>query len=115
MKKVLAFLTLASVLGTASAATHPITYRTYTYTCHGGHKLPVSYVRFGDVNFAVISYKGERYGLAEAVSASGNRYVALAPGNGLQWWEAKGTGTFSAITSTDSTQTRNILTGCRIR
>lgn len=119
-------LALALVLGFLAAApalaAHLITYRIFTYTCDGGRKLAVSYVRFGDTNFAVLNYAGRQYGLAEATSGSGSRFASLTGpvtaqgvGNGLEWWEAKGEGTLSTFTGTDTAHTKTLLTGCKVR
>lgn len=106
----------------ASAAIQPITYRTQHYTCDAGKRVSVAYVQFGASQFAAVNYAGQQYGLAQAVSASGERYASLyglttanSVGNGLEWWVAKGKGTLSAFQGSDTTNTKALLTNCALR
>ncbi|MBZ9752826.1 MliC family protein [Deinococcus sp. HMF7604] len=93
-----------------------MTYRTVHYTCSGGTKLDVIYIRFATRPlFAVVNWQGKQYGLAEALSASGSRYAGLygpaqAP-NGLEWWEHQGQAELNAFTS--SGKTKSLLTACK--
>ncbi|MFC3721090.1 MliC family protein [Deinococcus metalli] len=49
--------------------------RSRNSTCQGGWRLDVA-----STTFAVLTWSGVRYGLAQAVSESGARYAALAGG-----------------------------------
>lgn len=102
------------------AAPQTITYRTFRYTCDGGQRISVAYVNYGTkgLSFAVLEWNGQQYGLAPAISASGARYASLygpTPGKGLEWWEAKGSATLSTFTGKDFSETRPLLTNCRVR
>ncbi|MBZ9712823.1 MliC family protein [Deinococcus multiflagellatus] len=119
MKSLLA-LTALSLLTPALAATPPVqvTYRVLHYTCDGGKNLSVSYVNFGDQPmFAVLDWNGARYGLAQALSASGARYASLngpaGARGGLQWWEHQGQATLSTFTGNSTVNTKTLLTGCK--
>ncbi|WP_189054033.1 MliC family protein [Deinococcus daejeonensis] len=108
------------MLGVASAATPPVqvNYRVYQYACTGGQKVSVYYVQFGDQPmFAVLDWKGQKYGLAQAISASGARYASLngpaGARGGLQWWEHQGTAELSTFTGNSTTTTKTLLTGCK--
>lgn len=91
------------------------------YTCDGGARVEVRYARYGEggPRFAVVSYSGGVFGLAEAHSASGERYAGLfgpLPGDfGLEWWEARGVATLSKFTSSDTRDTKVLLRNCRTR
>ena len=56
----------------------------YSYQCESGTQVDV---RYPDTETAQITYQGNSYELAIAMSASGARYL----GKGLEWW-SKGTG-----------------------
>lgn len=108
------------LLGVAGAATPPVqvNYRVYQYACTGGQKVSVYYVQFGDQPmFAVLDWKGQKYGLAQAISASGARYASLngpaGARGGLQWWEHQGTAELSTFTGNSTTTTKSLLTGCK--
>jgi len=108
------------ILGTAQAATPPVqvNYRVYQYACTGGQNLKVYYVQFGDQPmFAMLDWKGQRHGLAQAISASGARYASLSgpagARGGLQWWEHQGKAELSTFTGNSTTTTKTLLTGCK--
>lgn len=132
MKRILLIAT-AALLGSASAAgggpttdrtasghqAPTITYRTYHYSCDGGKKISAAYLNFGKdgPSFVVLTWNGQQYGLAEAVSASGARYASLygptVSGGGLEWWEHQGEATFSTFVGSDTRNTRPLLTHCK--
>lgn len=116
--------TLASAgLVTANAggagAPPAATQRNFSYTCDAGKKISVTYVDSSKngPTFAVLKWNGVEYGLAEAISASGARYVGLnGPANargGLEWWEHQGEATLSTFVNGDTTKTQALLTGCK--
>ncbi|GGL06535.1 MliC family protein [Deinococcus radiotolerans] len=119
MKRVI--LTVAGLmLGVAGAATPPVqvNYRVFKYACAGGQNLSVYYVQFGtDPMFAVLEWNGQKYGLAQAISASGARYASLngpaGARGGLQWWEHQGTAELSTFVGNSTTTTKTLLTGCK--
>ncbi len=123
MKFQTALLTVLGLVSMSEAFAVPsITYRTFHYTCERGQKVSVAYARFGTADFAVLTYNGQQYALAPAVSASGSRYASLSGlttrnsvGNGLEWWEAGGEGTLSTFTGTDTRSTKKLLGGCKVR
>ena len=130
MTKVQAFVLAAvSLLTTAFAgsvatpAPLKLASTAYTYTCKGGQSVGVQYVTTGVEKekspvFVVLTYKGQRYGLAEAVSASGTRYVGHAGLNtatGLEWWEHQNEGTLSTFTGDDAGETKVLVEGCKIK
>ena len=113
-----------TVLGSVALAATPgytFTYRTFHYVCQGGQKLEVSYVQTGSQTigrpartgtpaatgpgFVLLSYRGQTYGLSQALSGSGARYASLygpTPGDhGLEWWEHGGQGTLGKLTGKD--------------
>lgn len=119
--------TLASaVLVTANAgggaATPPTqtSSRTFSYTCALEKKINVTYLSYGKegLTFAVLDWNGARYGLAEAISASGARYAGLnGPAQargGLEWWEHQGKATLSTFMDGDTTKPQALLTGCQL-
>lgn len=114
LKWIAVFLALSAPA--ALAAPVQITYRTYHYACQGGQKVSVAYVNYGKSGpmFAVLTWKGQQYALAEAISASGARYAGLAgPANvntGLEWWEHQGQATLSTFINGDTTKTKVLLT-----
>ncbi|MHA0033830.1 MliC family protein [Deinococcus sp. PESE-38] len=60
--------------GQPQAAPLKLSQEAHVYQCQGGQQVQVSYVSTGHANensplFAVLKYQGQRYGLAEAVSA----------------------------------------------
>lgn len=113
-------LSVLALCPVALAATPPVqvTYRVLHYTCDAGKKLSVSYVKFGDQPmFAVLDWNGARYGLAQAISASGARYASLngpaGARGGLQWWEHQGQATLSTFTGNSTVTTKTLLSGCK--
>ena len=129
-----------TVLGSvALAATsgYTFTYRTSHYVCQGGQKLEVSYVQTGSrtvgqtigrpartgtpaatgPGFVLLSYRGQTYGLSQALSGSGARYASLygpTPGDhGLEWWEHGGQGTLGKLTGKDLYGTTPLLQNCK--
>lgn len=105
--------------GVVLAAPTPLTYRTFHYACDAGKAVDIAYVKVGtEPMFAVLTWNGARYGLAQAISASGARYAALygpaGARGGLEWWEHQGQGTLSTFVD-GSLKTRALLTGCRLR
>ncbi|WP_291429591.1 MliC family protein [Deinococcus sp.] len=102
----------------ADASPVQVKYRVFRYTCDAGKKINVYYVQFGqDPMFAMLDWNGQRFGLAEAISASGSRYAGLSgPASargGLEWWEHHGEATLSAFTGNSTTNTKTLLTGCK--
>ncbi|WP_041771417.1 MliC family protein [Psychromonas sp. CNPT3] len=91
--KIYKFLTLASIFLVSAcvstpkddadikqSATPPALALTIShYRCESGASIMASYPSFDSAN---IQYKGRRYHLEIAVSASGARYV----GGNLEWW-----------------------------
>lgn len=120
MKRRALLLSLTALTAAANAAPTSFSYRTFHYACAGGQKIDVSYVatRPGGPGFALLDWRGQQYGLAQAVSASGARYASLygpgVGGSGLEWWEHQGEATLSTFTGPDTRQTRVLLTGCRV-
>ncbi|TDE87124.1 MliC family protein [Deinococcus sp. S9] len=89
-----------------------------TFICDGSQKIRVAYVRVDQAgpSFAILNWKGQPYGLAQALSASGARYAGLfgPPGSGgLEWWEHQGQATLNTFVSTDTRKTRPLLTSCK--
>ena len=103
--------------GQPQAAPLKLAQQAHVYACQGGQQVQVSYVSTGHANenspmFAVLKYQGQRYGLAEAVSASGARYVGHAGVNtasGLEWWEHQGEATLSTFRGDDARTTSTLL------
>lgn len=111
-------LVLALLGGASAGGGSSLFLSSRTFTCDGGRKISVSYVNFGKDGplFAVLNWKGQPYGLAQAISASGARYASLfgPPGSGgLEWWEHQGQATLSTFVSTDTRKTRPLLTSCK--
>ena len=83
--------------------------------------VSVAYANFGKDGpmFAVLTWKGQQYALAEAISASGARYAGLngpdGARGGLEWWEHQGEGTLSTFVNGDTTRTKTLLSGCKVR
>ena len=94
----------------------------YRYSCDGGKSLTVRYIVSDpslrrDPVFAVVSYGGQNYGLAPAVSASGTRYVGLtgpSTAQGLEWWEHQGEATLSSFAVNGSADDGQPLLRCKI-
>ena len=116
---VLALLATASAGGAGQPQSAPLklSQQAHVYQCQGGQQVQVSYVSTGHPNdnspmFAVLNYQGQRYGLAEAVSASGARYVGhagLNTASGLEWWEHQGKATLSTFRGDDARTTKALL------
>lgn len=95
--------------------------QSYTFIC-GRESVQVAYVTTGAEHdrlpvFVVLTYRGQRYGLSEAVSASGARYIGHAGLNtaqGLEWWEHQGEGTLSSFRGDNASATKKIL-GCKMK
>ncbi|SEJ04949.1 Membrane-bound inhibitor of C-type lysozyme [Deinococcus reticulitermitis] len=110
----------AALAGGAGQPRAQAAQQTYLYACQGGQQVQVKYLRTGDsdgLSFAVLRYRGQRYGLAPAVSASGARYIGhagLSTASGLEWWEHQGEGTLSTFSGDDASNPRPLLT-CRLR
>jgi membrane-bound inhibitor of C-type lysozyme len=135
MKRLTAFGCISfacTVLGSVALAATPgytFTYRTAHYVCQGGQKLDVSYVQTGGQlartgtsaatgpGFVLLSYRGQTYGLSQALSGSGARYASLygpTPGDhGLEWWEHGGQGTLGNLTGKDMYGTTPLLQNCK--
>ncbi|UBV43478.1 MliC family protein [Deinococcus taeanensis] len=120
MLRSLLLTTVLALPAAAVAATPPVqvTYHVFHYACSGGRNVDVSYVTFGDQPmFAVLDWKGQRFGLAQAISASGARYASLngpaGARGGLQWWEHQGSAELSTFTGNSTTTTKTLLTGCK--
>ncbi|WP_308425826.1 MliC family protein [Deinococcus ruber] len=68
--------------------------------------------------FALLTYQGQQYGLAQALSGSGARYASLygpTPGGaGLEWWEHQGEGTLSKFIGNAAGSTVPLLRSCRV-
>lgn len=121
---VLALGALLSSAVAGGAAPQPLRLgqQTYTYACAGGQSVQVSYVttgaqHSGNPTFVVLRYRGQSYGLAQAVSGSGVRYVGLAGltvGSGLEWWEHQGEGTLSTFRGDQASEAQPLLS-CRLR
>ncbi|EYB68807.1 hypothetical protein DEIPH_ctg017orf0175 [Deinococcus phoenicis] len=112
----------AALLGSVGAAAPTsISYRTFHYTCDGGRKIDVSYVNYGKNGplFAVLNWRGQQYGLSQAISASGARYASLygptTADGGLEWWEHQGQADLKTFVGTDTRDTRALLTNCKPR
>lgn len=111
-------LVLALLGGASAGGGSSLFLSSRTFTCDGGRKISVSYVNFGKDGplFAILNWKGQPYGLAQALSASGARYASLfgPPGSGgLEWWEHQGQATLSTFVGTDTRETRPLLTSCK--
>ncbi len=143
MKRLTAFgcisfaCTVLASVALAAAPGYTFTYRTSHYVCRGGQKLDVSYVQTGGQavgqtsrplartgtsaasgpGFVLLSYRGQTYGLSQALSGSGARYASLygpTPGDhGLEWWEHAGQGTLSKLTGKDLYGTTPLLQNCK--
>ena len=120
----LALLTAAAALGGCALHGPRLDRDTVTYVCddatpivaHYLNARPVGAERHGPA-FVIIEYHDRRYGLADAISASGARYVgfnAAPPRRGLQWWTKGDTARLAAL-SQDDPQTARPLAECRIR
>ena len=120
MIAVLVAVGAAQAGGTATPAPLKLGQTNYTYSCSNKQSVQVTYVTTGgqhDANpvFMVLKYKGKSYGLSEAVSGSGSRYVGhagLNTGSGLEWWEHQGEATLSIFKGDNSTNSTPLLT-CR--
>ena len=62
----------------------PSTPSVYNYRCESGETIAAI---FSSTDSATVQYKGSKYNMHIAISASGSRYV----GGGLEWW-TKGSG-----------------------
>ena len=95
--------------------------RTYSYACEDGHFVQVTYITTGAENeghpvFAVLRHGDDVYGLSEAVSASGARYIGhsgLNTASGLEWWTKGDHGTLSTFEGDDARNTIPLLKDCR--
>lgn len=118
---VLASTALAGGAGQPQAAPLKLSQDTHVYACQDGQTVQVAYVRAdtagqGGPSFAVLKYRGQSYGLAEAVSGSGARYVGhagLNTASGLEWWEHQGEATLSTFRGNDARTTSTLLT-CKV-
>lgn len=122
LKSFLALSLIVSGLAVAGAAGQPaplkLGQQTYTYRCQANQTVQATYVTTGgqhDSNpvFLILKYKGKTYGLSEAVSGSGSRYVGHAGLNlpdGLEWWEHQGEATLSTFKGGNATNSKAILT-----
>ena len=105
----------------SQAAPLKLSQDTHVYACQNGQTVQVAYVRAdtagqGGPSFAVLKYRGQSYGLAEAVSGSGARYVGhagLNTASGLEWWEHQGEATLSTFRGNDARTTSTLLT-CKV-
>lgn len=124
-KSLLALSLVAAGVAQAGSAGTPaplkLGQQSYTYTCTGKQSVQVTYVTTGGEHdgkpvLLVLTYKGKSYGLAEAVSASGSRYVGLAgiDLNGIEWWEHQGEGTLSTFKGDNASNAKAVLT-CKIQ
>lgn len=124
IKSLLIMSLFAAATAQAGAAGTPallkLGQQSYTYTCTGKQVVQVTYVTTGGEHdgkpvFLVLTYKGKSYGLAEAVSASGSRYVGHAGMNmnGIEWWEHQGEGTLSTFKGDNASDAKALLT-CKI-
>ena len=119
MKRVLSLVLFT--LSASLAAPVQISYRTFHYACRGMQTVSVAYANFGKDGpmFAVLTWKGQQYALAEAISASGARYAGLngpdGARGGLEWWEHQGEGTLITFVNGDTTRTKTLLSGCKVR
>lgn len=117
-------LLLSALVAASTALAAPaeqITYRTVRYVCERNTPLEVKYVNFGTQgpDFVVLTYRGQQYGLAQALSGSGARYASLygpTPGDGgLEWWTKGNGGTLSKFAPGSSSDTIPLLSNCRQR
>lgn len=121
---------LAPMAGQAreSAAPPPLKLKqsTLRYDCAKGPARTLTITRIttgasgGDApEFVVVSLQGRRYGLAQAVSGSGVRYVGLLgidPGHRMEWWEKGDGGTLSSFDNNDpKAEPRVLMDDCRLR
>lgn len=102
------------------AAPLKLAQQTHVYRCQGGPQVQVAYVQTGEngPSFAVLKYRGQSYGLAEAVSGSGSRYIGhagLNTGSGLEWWEHHGEATLSTFRGDDARTPTKVLTCTAVR
>lgn len=134
MKSLAAILFALGLLGTAAMAPakevpfKPLTLKqnTLRYDCAKGPARTLEVTRIvagargSDApEFVVVSLQGRRYGLAQAISGSGVRYVGLLgvdPGHGMEWWEKGDEGTLSRFDANGNpADTTVLMADCRLR
>lgn len=102
--------------GGKAAALH-FTQAAYRYVCDNQQVIRATYVSTGTtskglLSFVVLEYKQRIYGLAQAVSADGGRYlghVGLSLGTGLQWWAKGHKAWLGQFKGDDATHTKRLL------
>lgn len=128
----LALLSASLLLPAASTAkdtaASPLKLRQSTlhYDCAKGPARTLAVTRIttgasgdGAPEFVVVHLQGRRYGLAQAISGSGVRYVGLLgidPGHGMEWWEKGDEGTLSSFDNNDpKAEPQVLMDDCRVR
>lgn len=89
----------------------------YRFDCQSGETLHVTYLTADPAGpvLLVLRYRDRYFGLAQAVSASGSRYIGhagLTTDAGLEWWEKGGQATLSRFEGGRVDDTKR-LTSCR--
>lgn len=104
----------------------PVRQSTLRYDCAEGSVRTLSVTRITTgargsegPEFVVVGIGERRYGLAQAISGSGVRYVGLLgtdPGHGMEWWEKGDGGTLGSFDNNDPQAEPQVLAGdCRVR
>ncbi|MCA0175852.1 MAG: MliC family protein [Proteobacteria bacterium] len=103
----------AASAATAPQGPPPVVAQRHHYVCDGGERVQTDvYLTEAGPSFIVLHYKGHRYGLAQAVSASGARYVGLVGTNpevGLEWWGKGNTAMLAEVNRQDIDDSRRLL------
>ncbi|MFT8736766.1 MAG: MliC family protein [Zymomonas mobilis] len=97
--------------------------RSYRYLCDNKKNVTVHYITTEDrkkkssVSFLYIDLDNQSYGLTEAVSASGARYVGhhgTDLSHGLVWWEKGNSASLYSFAGDDAQNTHVIYQDCRL-
>lgn len=121
--RVLAAIATAALGGCALAGPR-FDRETVSYVCDDASSIVAHYLNARPVGserhgpaFVIVEYNGRRYGLADAISTSGARYVGFnagPPRRGLQWWTKGDTARLAAL-SQDEPRSAQPLAECRTR
>lgn len=103
----------AASAASAPQALPPVVAQRHHYVCDGGERVQADvYLTPAGPSFMVLHYKGKAYGLAQAMSASGARYVGLVGTNpevGLEWWGKGNTAMLAEVNRQDIDDSRRLL------
>lgn len=118
-----AFFVATPLLAEEAAQSLPLQQDSYRYSCDNKKNVTAHYIRAetfdkkDSITFLRLDIGNQSYGLTEAVSASGARYIGhhgIDLSHGLVWWEKGNSASLYGFKGNNAQNTRIIYRNCRL-